>query len=114
MTLQQPLLMSSPSHRLPRGRAAALHAFQKRALIAAAGAALFAMSEGFATLVLARALIGLGVAAALTAGLKAIVLWFPKERIAVANGYMVMIGALGAVTATAPADLLLTRIGWRG
>jgi MFS family permease len=83
-------------------------------LIAAAGAALFAISEGFATLVLARALIGVGVAAALTAGLKAIVLWFPKERVAVANGYMVMIGALGAVTATAPAELLLTRIGWRG
>ena len=83
-------------------------------LIAAAGAALFAISEGFATLVLARALIGLGVAAALMAGLKAIVLWFPRERVATANGYMVMFGALGAVTATAPAELLLARIGWRG
>jgi MFS family permease len=83
-------------------------------LIAAAGAALFAVSEGFVALVFARALIGLGVAAALTAGLKAIILWFPKERVAAANGYMVMIGALGAVTATAPAELLLTRIGWRG
>lgn len=83
-------------------------------LVAAAGAALFAISEGFATLVLARALIGLGVAAALMAGLKAIVLWFPRERVATANGYMVMFGALGAVTATAPAELLLARIGWRG
>lgn len=83
-------------------------------LIAAAGAVLFSISEGFATLVLARALIGLGVAAALIAGLKAIVLWFPRERVATANGYMVMFGALGAVTATAPADLLLARIGWRG
>jgi type IV secretory pathway TrbF-like protein/sugar phosphate permease len=83
-------------------------------LIAAAGAALFSISEGFSALVLARALIGLGVAAALIAGLKAIVLWFPKERVATANGYMVMFGALGAVTATAPAELLLARIGWRG
>jgi len=83
-------------------------------LVAASGAALFATSEGFAALVLARALIGVGVAAALTAGLKAIVLWFPRERVATANGYMVMCGALGAVTATAPAELLLARIGWRG
>jgi type IV secretory pathway TrbF-like protein/sugar phosphate permease len=83
-------------------------------LVAAAGAALFATSGGFATLVLARALIGLGVAAAFTAGLKATVLWFPKERIALVNGYMVMLGALGAVTATAPAEILLARTGWRG
>ena len=83
-------------------------------LVAAAGAALFAMSERFATLVFARALIGLGVAAGLMAGLKAIVLWFPRERVATVNGYMVMIGALGAVTATAPAELVLARIGWRG
>src|ERR1700730_11819945 len=40
-------------------------------LIAAGGAALFGAAEGFAPLVIARALIGLGVAAALTAGFKA-------------------------------------------
>jgi type IV secretory pathway protease TraF len=34
----------------------------------------------------ARALIGLGVAAALTAGLKALVLWFPKDRVPQLNG----------------------------
>jgi predicted MFS family arabinose efflux permease len=64
--------------------------------------------------VLARALIGLGVAAALTAGVKAIVLWFPKERVALVNGYLMMLGTLGAVTATAPAELLLAWTGWRG
>ena len=83
-------------------------------LVAAAGAVMFARSEGFAALVIARALIGLGVAAALTAGLKAIVQWFPKERVALANGSIVMLGALGAVTATAPADLVLDWAGWRG
>src|SRR5262249_50536195 len=83
-------------------------------LIAAAGAALFAQSDRFASLVLARARTGLGVAAALTAGLKALVLWFPAERVATFNGYMLMFGALGAITATAPADLLVADIGWRG
>src|SRR5262249_23761531 len=52
--------------------------------------------------------------AALTAGLKAIVLWFPKERVALLNGYMIMLGALGAVTATAPAERLIDWTGWRG
>ena len=66
-------------------------------LFAAAGAALFTVSKGFAPLVLGRALIGLGVAAALTGGLKAIVLWFPQDRVATMNGYMVMLGALGGV-----------------
>ena len=83
-------------------------------LVAAVGAVLFAISDGFASLVLGRALIGLGVAAALTAGLKATVLWFPAERVALVNGWMVMLGALGSVTATTPSEWLLAWIGWRG
>jgi MFS family permease len=83
-------------------------------VIAAIGAALFGAAQAFWALVLARAMIGVGVAAALTAGLKAIVLWFPRERVALLNGSMVMLGALGAVTATAPAEVLMDWIGWRG
>jgi MFS family permease len=82
--------------------------------IAAAGAALFASADGFLALALGRGLIGLGVAGALMAGLKAIVLWFPAERIALANGWFIMLGALGAVTATAPAEIVLSHMGWRG
>jgi MFS family permease len=82
-------------------------------VVAACGAAFFALSESLLSLVLSRALIGLGVAAALAAGLKAIVLWFPKERLPLANGWMVMLGALGAVTATTPVEALLVSIGWR-
>ena len=51
-------------------------------LLAAAGAGLFAISTDFLSLLIGRAMIGFGVAAALTAGLKSIVLWFPRERIA--------------------------------
>jgi MFS family permease len=82
-------------------------------LVAAAGAGLFAMSTGLPSLLISRAMIGLGVAAALTAGLKSIALWFPRERVALLNGYMVMLGSLGAVTATAPAEHLLAWMGWR-
>jgi MFS family permease len=82
-------------------------------VVAALGSALFAASENFSMLLLGRALIGLGVAASLTAGMQALVLWFPRERVPLLNGWMVMLGALGAVTATWPAELLLTSIGWR-
>ena len=82
-------------------------------LVAAVGSTLFAVSDHFWMLLLGRALIGLGVASAMTAGLKALVLWFPGDRVPLLNGLMVMLGALGAVTATLPADLLLDWIGWR-
>ncbi|WP_076861798.1 MFS transporter [Bradyrhizobium mercantei] len=82
-------------------------------LLAAMGAGLFAVSTGFLSLLIARAMIGLGVAASLAAGLKSIVLWFPRERVALLNGYMIMLGSLGAVTATAPVEHLLAWMGWR-
>jgi MFS family permease len=82
-------------------------------VVAALGSALFAASENFSMLLLGRALIGLGVAASLTAGMQALVLWFPRERVPLLNGWMVMLGALGAVTATWPAELLVSSIGWR-
>jgi type IV secretory pathway TrbF-like protein/predicted MFS family arabinose efflux permease len=82
-------------------------------LIAAGGATLFGFGHSFAALLLARALIGLGAAGALMAGLKAIVLWFPTDRLPLVNGWFVMIGGLGAVTATGPTEILLNWIGWR-
>jgi MFS family permease len=82
-------------------------------VIAAIGSTLFAVSDHFLMLLVGRALIGLGVASAMTGGLKALVLWFPGDRVPLLNGLMVMFGALGAVTATLPADLLLDWIGWR-
>ena len=87
---------------------------QSAVMVAAAlGAALFAVSDNFWLLVGGRALIGLGVAASLTAGLKALVLWFSTERVPLLNGLMVMLGALGALTATLPAEFLLLSVGWR-
>ena len=51
-------------------------------LIAAAGGTLFATGGGFWTLLAGRALSGVGAGAAVIAGFKAIVLWFPPERVA--------------------------------
>ncbi len=82
-------------------------------VFAAGGATLFGNASSFPELLVARAMIGLGVAGSLMAGLKSIVTWFPRERVALANGWMIMLGSLGAVTATAPVDWLLNYVGWR-
>ena len=82
-------------------------------VMAVGGTSLFGNADNFAELLIGRAMIGLGVAAALMAGLKAIVLWFPRDRVAFVNGCMIMLGSLGAITATAPTDWLLNWIGWR-
>lgn len=83
-------------------------------LIAAVGALIFASSSSFAGLVVGRAMIGIGVAVALMAGIKAIVMWFPPERLAFVTGWLVTLGALGALAATGPAELAVQAIGWRG
>ena len=82
-------------------------------VIAAGGATLFGNASSLPELLFARGMIGLGVAGSLMAGLKSIVTWFPRERVALANGWMIMLGSLGAVTATAPTDWLLNYVGWR-
>jgi MFS family permease len=82
-------------------------------VIAAVGACTFAVAQNFTFLVIGRALIGLGVAASLIAGLKAIALWFPKERLALINGCYITIGTLGVVAATAPSELILHFVDWR-
>jgi MFS family permease len=82
-------------------------------LVAALGASIFAVADGFGLLLFGRALIGLGVAASLTAGLKTIDLWFPRDRLALVNGCFIMIGTLGVVSPTAPAEWMLHFIGWK-
>jgi MFS family permease len=83
-------------------------------VIAAGGATLFGNASSLPELLIGRAMIGFGVAGSLMAGLKSIVTWFPRDRVALANGWMIMLGSLGAVTATAPTDWLLEAVGWRG
>ena len=82
-------------------------------LVAALGAVVFAFAAGLPVLVLGRALIGLGVAVCLMASMTAFVLWFPLERMATLVGWMLLVGALGALSATKPVELALRVIDWR-
>jgi MFS family permease len=83
-------------------------------LIAATGAAAFAMSDNLAGLAGGRALIGLGVSACLMASFKAFSLWFPAERQASLNAAVMAAGGLGALAATTPLGWALPLFGWRG
>lgn len=82
--------------------------------VAALGALVFAASRDVVALIVGRSLIGLGTAAALMAGLKALAMTFPPARLPLLNGAFVALGALGAISATAPAAWLLELVGWRG
>ncbi|HWE18638.1 MAG TPA: MFS transporter [Hyphomicrobiaceae bacterium] len=81
--------------------------------IAATGCALFAAGSDALTLTLARAMIGLGFAGGLMSSFKAIVLWIPEPRRALANAGVMSFGALGLLTATAPTELAASMMGWR-
>jgi MFS family permease len=82
-------------------------------LLSVIGAAAFSLSSSFAVLVLARALIGLGVAGAFMGGLRALLIWYPKERLPIVNGWLVAFGGLGAVAATLPVEFCVDHLGWR-
>ena len=81
-------------------------------LCAALGAVVFAVGTGLTHLVIGRALVGLGVAGGLMSAMKAIALWLPKERWALANGVFMTAGGLGALAATLPVELALERFHW--
>ncbi len=83
-------------------------------LFASLGAAFFAMAENIPGLIIARGLIGFGVSACLMASFKAYVMWFPKEKLPLVNGFQLMAGGLGALAATQPVEMLLTMTDWRG
>ena len=83
-------------------------------LIAGIGALLFAAGNSMVLLVIGRGLIGLGVAGGLMAAFTSFVLWYPKERLPLVNGCFIACGGLGALTATAPAEMLLRVTDWHG
>lgn len=82
-------------------------------LLAASGAAVFALSDTLAGLATGRALIGLGVAACLMASFKAFSMWFPPERQASLTGWIMASGGLGALAASKPLEFALGFAGWR-
>ncbi len=82
-------------------------------LVAACGGAWFATADSAGSAIAARALLGLGVSGCLMASFTAYVLWYPPERIAFMNALTFSAGAVGAMFATVPLELLLRVLPWR-
>lgn len=83
-------------------------------LIAALGAAVFALAQSRTGLILGRGLIGIGVCACLMAAFKGVAIWFPAPRLPLVNGVILCSGGLGALSATVPVEAVLTHTDWRG
>jgi predicted MFS family arabinose efflux permease len=83
-------------------------------MIAALGAGLFACAHSLGALVVARALIGLGVAGSLMAAIKASSLWLPAERLPLATAMLLSVGGMGAMASTVPMHAALQYTDWRG
>jgi len=82
--------------------------------VAAAGSAVFAMSDGLWGLWTGRAMIGMGVSACLMAAFKAFRLWYNPRLQGRLASLMSVAGAAGALLATVPVNFLSGLIGWRG
>ncbi|HEY7611256.1 MAG TPA: MFS transporter [Alphaproteobacteria bacterium] len=81
--------------------------------VAGAGAVLFSFGHDRDALMLARGLVGLGVAGALMSSFQVITLWYPKERWALYNSIIMTVGGLGAVVGTGPVEAALRLTTWR-
>jgi MFS family permease len=83
-------------------------------LVAAAGFAIFALSDGLLGFSIARIVLGIGVSAGLMAVIKANTQWFAPAQVARVTGVAVALGGLGSILTTTPVQIALPRFGWRG
>lgn len=83
-------------------------------LLAGVGALAFAGGQSFAQLLVARALIGLGLGGCFMSAVKAISTWIAPARLPSVQGYLIAVGGLGAAAATLPVRLALQYMDWRG
>ncbi|MBL9056475.1 MAG: MFS transporter, partial [Rhodobacteraceae bacterium] len=83
-------------------------------LIAAAGAAVFAMATGPGAVIWAMALIGAGCSAVLMAGYYIFAREFSAAVFGTLAAVMVGVGSLGNIAASVPLSAAVAAFGWRG
>ncbi len=82
-------------------------------VLTALGGILFSQSDTLASAMIARGLIGIGTASVLMATFTLFSSWFSKQEFGRVSGFMVAIGNLGNLLATAPLALAVGAFGWR-
>ncbi len=82
--------------------------------VAVAGAVLFARAETLGVALLARGLLGLGMAGNFMGALMLVARWFPPTRFATVTGLLAALGSCGMALAATPLAWLSEKLGWRG
>jgi sugar phosphate permease len=82
-------------------------------VLTAIGGILFSQAESLSVAMTARILIGIGTASVLMATLAIFSHWFSKQEFGRVSGFMVAVGNIGNLAATAPLALAVAAIGWR-
>jgi MFS family permease len=83
------------------------------AAAAVGGAVAFASARSVEHLILARALLGIGMCGNMMVLMTLLAAWFPVNRFAFLSGLAISVGALGNLIAATPLALLTVSIGWR-
>jgi len=82
--------------------------------VGAASAVIFSLAGSGTVAVLARAGLGLGMAAVLMGSLKILTTWFSPFEFATLSGILYAVGNMGGIGATTPLAWLSEMLGWRG
>ncbi len=82
-------------------------------LIGVAGGVISGLAEDLWTLTLGRGLIALGASASAVTAFKVSSMWYPPERLPLANGLSLAAGGLGLMGGTAPVEFALQFYDWR-
>ena len=82
-------------------------------IIAIVGTTSFALAQNFASLLISRVFIGIGVSACMMGPLTGYRIWFEEKYQQRANSWMLMVANIGFVFSTLPVQFLLPIIGWR-
>lgn len=83
-------------------------------LVSAIGTFVFSIAPNAATAITGRILIGAGLAGVFVPALKIFSRWYPADRFASLSGFMITIGGIGGIAASAPLSYLVVSLGWRG
>jgi MFS family permease len=82
------------------------------AVLLAGGQVAFALADGFAVALAARALVGLGDAMSFLCVVRLVAEWFPARRVPLITQLTTMLGQLGTVAAAIPMTWALAAVGW--
>ena len=82
-------------------------------ILTAIGGILFSQANSLSSAMTARVLIGIGTASVLMATLTIFSHWFSRQEFGRVSGFMVAVGNLGNLLATAPLALAVAAVGWR-